>query len=249
MKNIPSEWLIPNWDAPKNINAIMTTRQGGFSRAPFDSMNLGEHVDDDLQAVAKNRASLKQKLNLSSEPFWLTQVHGVEIANADQQSKGIVEADASVAHKQGSVCAVMTADCLPVLFCNQNGTAIAAAHAGWRGLHAGVLEQTVSSLNCPANEVMAWFGVAIGSDYFEVGGEVREAFISVQDAAENAFVPSANAGKWLANIYLLARLRLQAIGVTTISGGEYCSYQDKKHFYSYRREAKTGRMASLIWMS
>lgn len=248
MENSPSEWLIPNWDAPKNIKAVMTTRQGGFSSAPFDSMNLGDHVDDDWQIVAKNRASLKQRLNLPNEPLWLTQVHGLAIANADQHYKGTVEADASVAHQSGSVCAIMTADCLPVLFCNQQGTAVAAAHAGWRGLHVGILEQTVKSLNCPANEVMAWFGVAIGAEYFEVGDEVREAFVSVQAEAEKAFVPSANAGKWLADIYLLARLRLQAIGVNKISGGEYCSYKDKERFYSYRREAKTGRMASLIWM-
>ena len=249
MKNIPSEWLIPNWDAPDNIKAVMTTRQGGFSCAPFDSMNLGDHVDDDLHSVAKNRESLKQKLNLPNDPLWLTQIHGVTIANADQQNQGKVEADASIAHQSGSVCAVMTADCLPVLFCNQQGTAIAAAHAGWRGLHAGILEQTVKALNCPAEEVMAWFGVAIGAEYFEVGDEVREAFVSVQVEAEKAFVPSVNAGKWLADIYLLARLRLQAIGVRKITGGEYCSYKDKERFYSYRREAKTGRMASLIWMS
>ena len=249
MKNIPSEWLIPNWDAPNNIKAVMTSRQGGFSRAPFDSMNLGDHVDDDLHSVAKNRESLKQKLNLPNDPLWLTQIHGVTIANADQQNQGKVEADASIAHQSGSVCAVMTADCLPVLFCNQQGTAIAAAHAGWRGLHAGILEQTVKALNCPAEEVMAWFGVAIGEEYFEVGDEVREAFVSVQVEAEKAFVPSVNAGKWLADIYLLARLCLQAIGVRKITGGEYCSYKDKERFYSYRREAKTGRMASLIWMS
>jgi YfiH family protein len=247
--NIPSEWLIPNWDAPENIKAVMTSRQGGVSNPPFDSMNLADHVDDDLQMVAKNRASLKQKLSLPNDPFWLTQVHGVTIANADQQYKGKVKADASVAYKAGSVCAVMTADCLPVLFCNQQGTAIAAAHAGWRGLHTGILEQTVKSLNCPAKEVMAWFGAAIGAKHFEVGNEVREAFVSVQAEANNAFISSANTGKWLADIYLLARLRLQAIGVNKITGGEYCSYQDKKRFYSYRREIKTGRMASLIWMS
>ncbi|MCK5917305.1 MAG: peptidoglycan editing factor PgeF [Cocleimonas sp.] len=246
--NIPSEWLIPIWDAPKNIKAIMTTRQGGVSFAPFDSMNLGDHVEDDLQCVTKNRVSLKQRLNLPNDPLWLTQVHGLAIANADQKYKGKVEADASVAHQVGSVCAVMTADCLPVLFCNRQGTAVAAAHAGWRGLQAGILEQTVTSLNCPVEEVMAWFGVAIGAEYFEVGGEVREAFVSVQAEAEKAFVPSENVGKYLADIYLLARLRLQAIGVSKITGGEYCSYKDKERFYSYRREAKTGRMVSLIWM-
>lgn len=253
--SLPPEWLIPNWNAPKNIKAIMTSRQGGFSQAPFDSMNLGGHVDDDLATVIKNRASLKQRLQLPSEPLWLTQVHGVTIANADtdtdadQQYSANVEADACVAYKIGSVCAVMTADCLPVLFCNQQGTAIAAAHAGWRGLHAGILEHSAKSLNCPPEEVMAWFGVAISAAHFEVGSEVREAFISVQAEAHCAFVPSINKGKWLADIYLLARLRLEAIGVKNISGGEYCSYADSQRFYSYRREPKTGRMVSLIWMT
>jgi len=247
--SLPPEWLTPNWDAPKNIKAIMTTRQGGFSQAPFDSMNLGDHVDDDLATVTKNRARLKQKLCLPNEPLWLTQVHGVTIANADQQYNANVEADAAVAHKVGSVCAVMTADCLPVLFCNSQGTAIAAVHAGWRGLQAGILEHTAKSLNCPTEEIMAWFGAAIGAAHFEVGSEVRDAFISAQAKAHNAFVPSTNKDKWFADIYLLARLRLEAIGVKNISGGEYCSYADERRFYSYRREAKTGRMVSLIWMA
>jgi YfiH family protein len=142
----------------------------------------------------------------------------------------------------------MTADCLPVLFCNQQGTAIAAAHAGWRGLHAGILEHTATALNCPTSDIMAWFGVAISVAHFEVGSEVRDAFIFAQAEAKNAFVPSANAGKWLADIYLLARLRLQAMGVTKITGGNDCSYKNAEQFYSYRRETKTGRMASLIWM-
>ena len=246
-KNIPPEWLIPNWDAPQNIKAVMTTRQGGVSLVPFDSMNLGDHVNDDPQRVAENRISLKNRLNLPNDPLWLTQVHGVKVANADKQSTHTVEADASVAHKIGSVCAVMTADCLPVLFCNRQGTVVAAAHAGWRGLHAGVLEQTVKSMNCLRSDVIAWLGAAISSQHFEVGAEVREAFISVQKEAIKAFIPSANKGKWLADIYYLARLRLQAIGVTQITGGESCTYHHEKLFYSYRREAKTGRMASLIW--
>jgi YfiH family protein len=250
MKNslVPTEWLRPDWNAPDNIKAIMTTRQGGVSSTPFDSMNLGDHVDDDNALVIKNRASLKHRLNLSNEPLWLTQVHGTTIANADQHHDGDVKADASIAHQKGSVCAVMTADCLPVLFCNQQGTAVAAAHAGWRGLHAGILEQTAMSLNYPIKDIMAWFGVAISVAHFEVGSEVRDAFVSVQAEAKHAFIPSANAGKWLADIYLLARLRLQAIGVNSITGGNDCSYRNKEQFYSYRRETKTGRMASLIWM-
>jgi YfiH family protein len=246
--NIPSEWLLPNWDAPQNIRAIMTTRQGGFSQHPFDSMNLGDHVDDDPNVVKQNRTHLKERLSLPNDPLWLTQTHGVTVANADNKHSTIIAADASVAHKAGAVCAVMTADCLPVLFCNRQGTSIAAAHAGWRGLHAGILEQTVKSLNCPASEVITWLGAAISTQHFEVGSEVRKAFISAQSEASNAFTPSINTGKWLADIYYLARLRLQSIGVTNITGGEECTYTDKERFYSYRRETKTGRMVSLIWM-
>jgi len=214
---------------------------------PFDSMNVGDHVNDDPARVAENRRSLKERLNLPNDPLWLTQVHGVKIANADKRSTDKIKADASVAHKAGSVCAVMTADCLPVLFCNQQGTVVAAAHAGWRGLHEGVLEHTVKSMNCLTSEVIVWLGAAISAQHFEVGAEVREAFISVQNEATKAFIPSANKGKWLADIYYLARLRLQAIGVTKITGGETCTYSNEKLFYSYRREAKTGRMVSLIW--
>ena len=251
MSNIPPEWLIPNWSAPKNIKAVMTTRQGGFSHAPFDSMNLGDHVDDDLARVTKNRAHLKKLLALANNPLWLTQVHGVTVAKADDllAVTHSVEADASVAHQIGSVCAVMTADCLPVLFCNTQGTAVAAAHAGWRGLHAGVLEQTVKSLNCSTRDIIAWLGVAIGPDNFEVGSEVRDAFITERTSAKSAFVPSLNNDKWLADIYQLARLRLEAMGITKIYGGGQCTFADSDRFYSYRREAKTGRMASLIWMA
>ncbi|HIO93043.1 MAG TPA: peptidoglycan editing factor PgeF [Leucothrix mucor] len=250
MPNVPPEWIIPDWSAPENVKAVMTTRQGGSSQAPFDSMNLGDHVDDDLVAVQRNRASLKERLNLPNNPLWLTQVHGVSVVNVDDM-RGVthsVEADASVTHQAGSVCAVMTADCLPVLFCNTQGTAVAAAHAGWRGLDAGVLEQTVKSLNSSSADVIAWLGVAIGPESFEVGSEVREAFIAKQATASQAFIPSKNEGKWLANIYQLARLRLEAMGVTKIYGGGECSFKDKARFYSYRREAKTGRMASVIWM-
>ncbi len=250
MKNIPKEWIIPDWPAPTNIKAVMTTRQGGYSQAPFDSMNLGDHVDDNLATVKKNRAYLKEQLNLPNPPLWLSQVHGVKVAKVDELlgTEHSVEADASVAHQVNSVCAVMTADCLPVLFCNTQGTAVAAAHAGWRGLHAGVLEKTVESLHCENSDVLAWLGVAIGPKNFEVGAEVREAFIAKHKLASNAFTPSSNKGKWLADIYQLARLRLEAIGVTNIYGGGECSFADNARFYSYRREPKTGRMASVIWM-
>ena len=250
MSKFPSEWIIPDWPAPKNIKAVMTTRQGGFSQAPFDGMNLGDHVDDDLATVNKNRQYLEEVLALSNPPLWLTQVHGIKVANVGELlgMTHSLDADASVAYQAGLVCAVMTADCLPVLFCNTKGTTVAAAHAGWRGLHAGVLEETVKSLNCTHSDVVAWLGVAIGPKNFEVGSEVREAFISKQASASHAFSPSLNKGKWLADIYQLAHLRLEAIGVTQIYGGGECSFEDESRFYSYRRETKTGRMASLIWM-
>lgn len=252
-QDIPSQWITPDWSAPKNIKAIMTTRQGGYSQAPFDSMNLGDHVDDDRDCVKKNRAYLKQVLDLPRDPLWLNQVHGTTVVNVDHQpivkhKQEIIDADAEVAYQTGSVCAVMTADCLPVLFCNQQGTAIAAAHAGWRGLQAGVLEATVATLSCPTSEVMAWLGVAISPKYFEVGHEVRAAFMLDDHVAKAAFVPSLNEGKWFADIYHLARLRLSAVGVTQIYGGGECTFNSQSQFYSYRRVAKTGRMASLVWM-
>lgn len=248
VSNLPKEWITPDWPAPSTVKAVMTTRHGGYSQSPYDAMNLGDHVGDDVSMVQKNRDSLKAQLNLSQEPLWLTQVHGIAVANADDQSiQAGLEADAAVAKQQGSVCSIMTADCLPVLFCNKQGTAVGAAHAGWRGLQAGVLEATVKALHCDNADVMAWMGAAIGPDHFEVGAEVREAFISAQADAVDAFKLSNNE-KWLANIYQLATLRLQAIGVTKIYGGSECTYSDSTRFFSYRKAHKTGRMASLIWI-
>ncbi|WP_047337840.1 MULTISPECIES: peptidoglycan editing factor PgeF [Pseudomonas] len=238
-----NDWLIPDWPAPAGVKACVTTRAGGVSLTPFDSLNLGDHVDDQPQAVAENRRRLSEHFGIA--PAWLQQVHGVAVAHADPSM--VATADASWSATPGVACAVMTADCLPALFCNRAGTRVAAAHAGWRGLAAGVLEATLDSLDTPCAEVLVWLGPAIGPQRFEVGPEVREAFVTQLPAAEQAFVPSANAGRFMADIYQLARLRLAACGVTAVYGGGYCTVSDPR-FFSYRRSPRTGRFASLIWL-
>ncbi len=241
------DWITPDWPAPATIRAVCTTRQGGVSQPPYASLNLGDHVSDDPYAVAKNRLIVGDVLNLPTEPLWLQQVHGTEVCTM-QVASCYPQGDASIAMRKGQVCVVMTADCLPVLFCDKAGTKVGAAHAGWRGLHAGVLEKTVAALQ-PAQELIAWLGPAIGPEAFEVGEEVRTAFIHYDPAAEMAFKPSPNAGKWLADIYLLARQRLNAVGVTAIYGGDFCTYTDAQRFFSYRRDGQTGRMGSFIWIA
>ncbi|MFV9656875.1 peptidoglycan editing factor PgeF [Pseudomonas sp. NY15366] len=237
------DWLTPDWPAPANVRACVTTRGGGVSAAPFDTFNLGDHVDDDPAAVASNRAHLVDMLGC--QPAWLRQVHGIVVAEADPAV--VVEADGNWTATPGIACTAMTADCLPALFCDRAGTRVAAAHAGWRGLVGGVLEATVKALNVAPQELLVWLGPAIGPSAFEVGAEVREAFVQQHAEAASAFVPSVNAGKFMADIYQLARIRLAAIGVTAVSGGGFCTYSDPR-FYSYRRSPRTGRFASLIWL-
>lgn len=240
--------LLPDWPAPACVRAAVTTRLGGVSLAPYDSLNLGVHVGDDPGSVLRNRARLRESLQISSEPTWLKQVHGTVVARLPA-SPDSLEADAACAFSPGDVCAILTADCLPVLFCDEKGTVVAAAHAGWRGLLGGVLENTVQAMACPAARVMAWLGPAIGPLAFEVGSEVREAFVASDPAASQAFVDVRNAsGKYLADIYLLARQRLQRCGVSHVFGGEHCTVSEPSRFYSYRRDGITGRMASLIWI-
>lgn len=245
-----NRFIYPNWPVPDNVNAVMTTRHGGVSQAPFGTLNLGTHVDDKPKDVSRNRAILKQSLNLPNEPLWLNQVHGSQIADHAKNQCGD-DADAVISHQSGEVCAIMTADCLPVLFCNTRGDVIAGAHAGWRGLQSGILEKCVAGMDCNTEEILVWLGAAIGPDVFEVGEEVREAFMSVYAKSAPAFVlMDMQKGKWLADIYQLARVHLAEAGITqeNIYGGEYCTYSDETLFYSYRREARTGRMASLIWL-
>ena len=237
-------FIKPDWPAPAGVHALVTTRAGGTSLPPFDSLNLGDHVGDDPAAVALNRQRLRAFL--PAEPCWLKQVHGTTVAQADGL-RDAAEADASVAFLPGSVCAVLTADCLPVLFCDRKGSRVAAAHAGWRGLAAGVLESSVAAMRCDPADILAWLGPAIGPQAFEVGDEVREAFVRGLPAAARAFVPG-RAGKWFADIYELARLRLAQAGVNSVHGGGFCTHADAGRFYSYRRDGTTGRMAALVWL-
>lgn len=239
------DWIVPDWPAPAAVRAFVTTRAGGVSEGPYAEMNLGAHVGDSPEAVMRNRTRLRN--DLPGEPFWLDQVHGVAVAEAGAEVGAIV-ADASVSRRPGEVCAIMTADCLPVLFCNAAGSVVAAAHAGWRGLAAGVLEACIARMQVPAATLMAWLGPAIGPGVFEVGSEVRAAFVSADPRAEEAFRPAAQSGKWLADLFLLARLRLARAGVRHVSGGGLCTYSNPGRFYSYRRDGRTGRFASLIWM-
>ncbi|NMX61523.1 peptidoglycan editing factor PgeF [Pseudomonas sp. WS 5079] len=238
-----NDWLIPDWPAPAGVKACVTTRAGGVSLAPFDSLNLGDHVEDSPAAVLENRRRLTAAFDI--QPAWLRQVHGVVVVNADPGQ--IAEADGSWTETPGVACTAMTADCLPALFCNKAGTRVAAAHAGWRGLAAGVLEAAADSLGAVPADVLVWLGPAIGPKAFEVGPEVREAFMQQHPQTAQAFVPSHNPGKFLADIYQLARLRLAARGITAVYGGGLCTVTDPR-FFSYRRSPRTGRFASLIWL-
>jgi YfiH family protein len=238
------EVIRPDWDAPANVAAISTTRSGGVSGGPYAALNLGDHVGDDPAAVAENRRRLRVALRLPGEPAWLQQVHGTRLR---LPGDGDACADACLADHPGGVCVVMTADCLPVLFCNAAGTRVAAAHAGWRGLLAGVLEQTLAGFDDPPREVLAWLGPAIGPRAFEVGDEVRGGFVAVHSADADAFLPS-RPGHWLADIYALARRRLRSCGLERVHGGGWCTVSEPARFFSYRRDGASGRMASLVWL-
>ena len=243
MSGFAQTLLIPDWPAPASVQACVTTRAGGVSVAPYDSLNLGDHVGDAPQAVAVNRERLTEHFGI--RPAWLSQVHGVVVAEADPAR--ILEADGSWTSTPGIACTVMTADCLPALFCNRAGTRVAAAHAGWRGLVNGVLEATVEGMAVAPEDILVWLGPAIGPRNFEVGAEVREAFVSRHAQAAEAFVPGAAPGKYLADIYQLARVRLAAVGVTSVYGGGLCTIDDTR-FFSYRRANPTGRQAALVWL-
>lgn len=236
--------IIPAWPAPPNVKALQSTRDGGLSVAPYASFNLGDHVGDAPQAVAQNRQLLAALM--PSEPVWLQQVHGTTVADSDNAAC-LIQADASVACQRGSVCVVMTADCLPVLLCDEDGTVVGAAHAGWKGLAAGVIEATVQKMEIAPHKLMAWLGPAISQRAFEVGEEVRATFIAHDAQASAAFLPGEN-GKWMADIYLLARQRLQALGISRVYGGELCTHSDAARFFSYRRDGVTGRMGTFIWL-
>lgn len=261
--------LRPDWPAPRGVNALVTTREGGASTGPWRGFNLGDHVGDDPQVVQANRAALQSALPAGTAVQWLRQVHGTAVVQASS-SGAVPEADACWTDQPGVACAVLTADCLPVLFCDRSATVVAAAHAGWRGLCNGVLEATVAALPVEPGELLAWLGPAIGPTAFEVGPEVRDVFVEAAFAAaavagvahaattdagaaaspvaevEAAFVPSPRPGHYLLDLYALARLRLRLAGVGAVYGGGLCTWSDPRRFYSYRRDGTTGRMASLI---
>jgi len=247
--------IIPHWpDLPANVNALATTRVGGVSLAPYDDgeggggLNLGFHVGDDPVLVMQNRTRVEARLQ--GQPAWLVQVHGVAVVDATTVGPEAPVADASFATRAGAVCAIMTADCLPVLFADMAGKVVGGAHAGWRGLAAGVLGETVKAMRAAgAGEITAWLGPAIGPTAFEVGEDVRGVFVDTVPGAQAAFVAyPGRAGKYLADMNALAKLMLAADGVTRVWGGEHCTVTEAERFYSYRRDGVTGRQASLIWL-
>ena len=239
--------LQPNWHAPPNVHAFTTLRHGGVSNVPYDSFNLGDHVGDEENAVKTNRTLLIKQFNLPQMPLFLTQTHSTRVLTLPYSGKNL-EADATYTTQTNQVCLVMTADCLPVLFTNRQGNAVAAAHAGWRGLCDGILEETVKCFQCPSDEIIAWLGPAISRTAFQVGGEVVQQFIAQDPQAESAFIADPNTpGKYLGDLYQIAKQRLNQLGINQISGGEHCTYTEKDKFFSYRRDGKTGRMASFIW--
>ena len=244
MRDLPQDWIVPAWPAPARVRALITTRNGGSSVGPYASMNLGLRVGDDPESVRANRRTLSKVL--PGEPIWLNQVHGNGVVHAESVT-GAVEADASVAFSANCISVVTIADCLPILITDRTGSRVAAAHAGWRGLAAGIVENTVKALAASPQELIAYLGPAIGPTAFEVGNDVRNAFIAMDPAAAQAFRPHAP-GKWLADLFQLARQRLETLGVTSIHGGGLCTYSDPGRFFSHRRDKVAGRMAALIWL-
>ncbi|MGL5290479.1 MAG: peptidoglycan editing factor PgeF [Vibrionaceae bacterium] len=248
MPDLKVEFITPNWPAAAHVKALSTTRAGGVSLAPFAGLNLAHHVGDKLSAVEQNRNLLVEKANLPAMPLWITQTHSTDVVTLPFLQENAPQADAVFTDQAGLVCAVVTADCLPVLFCDKAGTQIAAAHAGWRGLLDGILEATVAKFTQPS-DLLAWFGPAIGPQAFEVGAEVRADFIAADPRAKEAFV--AKDELFLADLYHIARLRLQRAGVplANIYGGERCTYSEPAHFFSFRRANTTGRQATCIWLT
>lgn len=241
------EFITPDWTMPDHIQAYTTTRKGGISSTPYDSLNLANHVNDAAENVEKNRKTLATALKLPTSPLWLQQTHSTEVINSQDWYEGI-EADAIYCNQINHICAIMTADCLPLLLSNESGTEVAAIHAGWRGLADGIIEKTIAQFDDAAEHIYAWLGPAIGPEKFEVGQDVYETFLSHDPMAEVAF-QATDDSHFLADIYQLARLRLRQHGISRLSGGHYCTMTDASRFFSYRRDGETGRMVSLIWIS
>ena len=242
--------LVPDWPAPQSVRAAFTLRTDGVSLAPFDSLNVGLHVGDAPDAVSENRRRLREQLRLPAEPAWVEQVHGTDVADLDTPGRAVAAgaaADAVFTRQPRRVCVVQVADCLPVLLAARDGSCVAAVHAGWRGLAAGVLEATLGRLAVQPAHLMAWLGPAIGPAHFEVGRDVRDAFVTGDAGAAGAFRANPR-GRWQCDLTALARRRLGAAGITTVCGGRWCTYRDPARFFSYRRDGQCGRMAALIWL-
>lgn len=242
----PESLIVPEWRVSDRVGAACSTRRGGVSRAPFDSLNLGGHTGDDPAAVAENRRLFQAAAGMPDAPRWLNQVHGREVVHVTGPAEP-VEADAAWTDRPGRVCAVLVADCLPVLLAAADGACVGVAHAGWRGLSRGVLESLIDAMPARVETLQAWLGPAIGREAFEVGGEVRDAFLSADPGCGQAFRPSP-AGRWLADLYALAARRLTRAGIGDVRGGGFCTFTDAERFYSYRRDGRTGRMAAAIWL-
>ena len=238
-------WLRPSWPVPAGVRAVCTLRQGGVSAPPFASLNLALHVGDEPEAVAENRRRVRTALNLPAEPLWLEQVHGAQVADADAADVS-GPADGAVTTRAGCVLAILIADCMPVLLASEDGRVLACAHAGWRGLAAGVLEATVRAMRVEPPRIHAWLGPAIGTDHFEVGAEVRDEFLAQDPRAGAAFTSNAR-GRWQCDLQNLARQRLAALGLHRVSSANVCTYAQAEACFSYRRDGRTGRMAALIW--
>ena len=241
------DWIVPDWPVAGRVRVLSTLRAGGVSEGPYASLNVAAHVGDRPQAVAANRVLLREAAHLPAEPLWLEQVHGTDVIRHPGESL-VVRADASVAFEPGRVCAVMTADCLPVVLTDPGGTRVGVAHAGWRGLLDGVVEATIAALGTSPAELRAWLGPAIGPEAFEVGGEVRTAFADRNPAAAGYFRPNQR-NRYQADLYGLARLALAAAGVSSVHGGGWCTHRESERFFSFRRDGVTGRMATLAWLA
>jgi YfiH family protein len=243
---LPGDWIVPDWPAPPRVRAFVTTRHGGVSRGEYGSLNLGARGGDEPERVAENRRIVRA--HLPSAPCWLSQVHGTAVADLDAPAaeRG-PRADAAVTSTAGRVAVVLTADCLPVFLCRDDGSRVGVAHAGWRGLAAGVLENAVSALGGAPGRVLAWLGPAIGPEAFEVGAEVREAFVRADAAAAGAFAVGRD-DRFLADLYALARMRLARAGVAHVSGGGFCTFAERERFFSYRRVKESGRLGAFVWI-
>lgn len=239
------EMIIPNWPAAKQIKAFASTRSDGFSTGVYQGLNLGTHVGDDSSYVEKNRLWLAEQAKMPSAPVWLNQTHSTVVEEVSEPTEQILHADGLFTQSRNLVCSAMTADCLPVLMTNVEGTQVAAVHAGWRGLANGIVEKAVEKFS---GQVMAWIGPAIGAEAFEVGKDVVEAFTAIDPAAIRAFTPREQSGKWLADMNLLVTQRLKLAGVDQVYYSDLCTYSDATRFYSYRRDGVTGRQASFIWI-